>query len=282
MGNDWTIVRNLEVPLEKMHEDEEQAKIVFLADLHAKNTPLFRFTLERALKNVEADAIVLGGDYVDVRVSDTTALKWLAGVIKDTGIPTYFILGDSDVYFRTPEGYNRIAVILEDAGFHNLQKTPARLADNIWLSSVQYYNRYNENSSDSDHELNIFDDPVWTQMQLDENTIIGVVHQPVSLSRYLADEPAGVYPVREEQMRHIRVRPDLILAAHTHGGQIRLPWYGAFEVLDFIGQKYTQGYYEENNMKMYVTTGLGANGSFPMRFRLFNPPEVTVVHLKPR
>jgi predicted MPP superfamily phosphohydrolase len=69
---------------------------------------------------------------------------------------------------------------------------------------------------------------------------------------------------------------DLILAGHTHGGQITLPGLEAIIVRLFSGSSYVQGMYRVNGMRMYVNRGLGSTG-MPLRFRAH--PEVAVIRL---
>ncbi len=70
---------------------------------------------------------------------------------------------------------------------------------------------------------------------------------------------------------------DLILAGHTHGGQVRIPWVGALWV---PGQgkfpKYDAGLFEKNGSYLYINRGLGTSG---LPLRLFCRPEVTLVTL---
>jgi predicted MPP superfamily phosphohydrolase len=49
----------------------------------------------------------------------------------------------------------------------------------------------------------------------------------------------------------------LILAGHTHGGQVNLPLIGAPVVPSRYGQKYAQGLFRRDNTFMYVNRGLG-------------------------
>lgn len=71
---------------------------------------------------------------------------------------------------------------------------------------------------------------------------------------------------------------DLVLAGHTHAGQIRFPKFGAFAV---SGQgmfpKYVQGKFEQEAMQMIISRGLGASG-YPT-IRINNPPELVCVHI---
>lgn len=66
---------------------------------------------------------------------------------------------------------------------------------------------------------------------------------------------------------------DLILTGHTHGGQIRIPFYGPFDTMTSIGKDFDAGLYRVENSTLYVSPGVGYS-SFPVR--LFCPPEITL------
>ncbi len=72
---------------------------------------------------------------------------------------------------------------------------------------------------------------------------------------------------------------DLYLTGHTHGGQIRLPFYGALITASNTGKKYEAGRYEVNEMTMYVSRGIGMEGMAAPRARFLCPPEVVCVDL---
>lgn len=71
---------------------------------------------------------------------------------------------------------------------------------------------------------------------------------------------------------------DLILAGHTHGGQVYLPFITKEIVLRFVGGKdFARGRFKIGDSWLYVNRGLG-NSVFPFRF--LSPPEITVITLK--
>lgn len=72
---------------------------------------------------------------------------------------------------------------------------------------------------------------------------------------------------------------DLYLAGHTHGGQIRLPVYGAIVTASMYGKRYEAGSYEEERTHLYVSRGLGFEGGHAPRIRFLCPPEITVFDL---
>ncbi|MBC7251115.1 MAG: metallophosphoesterase family protein [Anaerolineae bacterium] len=72
---------------------------------------------------------------------------------------------------------------------------------------------------------------------------------------------------------------DLVLAGHTHGGQIRLPLYGAVFTSSVYGKRYEMGRYQQGETVMYVSRGLGMEGLSAPRVRFLSPPEVVLVVL---
>ena len=68
---------------------------------------------------------------------------------------------------------------------------------------------------------------------------------------------------------------DLILAGHSHGGQVRLPFIGPLYTPK-NAHKYVKGYYDLNGTSLYVTSGIGVSR---YNFRLFNKPEINFYRL---
>jgi Predicted phosphohydrolases len=66
----------------------------------------------------------------------------------------------------------------------------------------------------------------------------------------------------------------LILAGHTHGGQIWLPIIGSPIIPSSYGQKYAFGHVRDNGVDMFITTGIGTS-ILPLRFMM--PPEIAVL-----
>jgi predicted MPP superfamily phosphohydrolase len=73
---------------------------------------------------------------------------------------------------------------------------------------------------------------------------------------------------------------DLYLSGHTHGGQIRLPLYGALVTATETGKRYEMGRYEAGDMTLYVSRGLGMEGMAAPRARFLCPPEITCIDVR--
>lgn len=69
----------------------------------------------------------------------------------------------------------------------------------------------------------------------------------------------------------------IIVAGHTHGGQVWLPLVGSPVVPSSYGQAYAAGHVRQNGVDMFVTTGTGTS---ILPFRFLVPPEIAVVAFK--
>ena len=69
----------------------------------------------------------------------------------------------------------------------------------------------------------------------------------------------------------------LVLAGHTHGGQVRIPHWGALWVPRGTGP-YVSGWYQERQTHLFVSRGLGWSVA-PLRYRV--PPELAWISINP-
>lgn len=67
---------------------------------------------------------------------------------------------------------------------------------------------------------------------------------------------------------------DLQLSGHTHGGQVRIPGFGALVTGSLYGKAFEAGRMRVRNMVLYVTRGIGLEGAAAPRLRLFCRPEI--------
>lgn len=101
-------------------------------------------------------------------------------------------------------------------------------------------------------------DPVFPKQFLDAPFRCAVCHNPDTVAL-----------LSDEQLAQL----DLILCGHTHGGQIRIPGFGAIFSATVKWKRFEYGPYQHINGKtmLLVTSGLGTTW---LPYRLFNPPEV--------
>jgi predicted MPP superfamily phosphohydrolase len=93
-----------------------------------------------------------------------------------------------------------------------------------------------------------------------DETTIWLVHAP----GYVDDLPRDTSPA-----------PALILAGHTHGGQVRLPFFTP--VLPRGSGRFVAGWYRDTPAPLYVSRGIG---TVLIPARLFCPPELPIFTLR--
>ena len=64
-----------------------------------------------------------------------------------------------------------------------------------------------------------------------------------------------------------------MLSGHTHGGQVRLPFFTS-QFLPTHGEKYVSGLFDKNGSFLFVTKGIGTT-KLPLRFGAV--PEVAFI-----
>ena len=91
-----------------------------------------------------------------------------------------------------------------------------------------------------------------------------LAHNPDTVSQALSTEMLGGI--------------DLILCGHTHGGQIRIPGFGALMCSSVHWKKFEYGLYRnrKTGTRLLVTAGMGVTF---IRRRIFCPPEVVIIDL---
>jgi uncharacterized protein len=87
----------------------------------------------------------------------------------------------------------------------------------------------------------------------------------VRLLERLGERPAIVLAHDPYWFTHLPPGPHLMLAGHTHGGQICLPGIGPLINMSKAPLRWTHGLIVADRRRMYVTSGLGMSG-LPLRF----------------
>lgn len=241
-------IRNHHVTIEseKIHDD---ITICQISDLHGYSFGKDNQSLIKAIAKEEPDLIVATGDMFTYGDSEgeKIALSLLDRLTEVA--PVYYVNGEHDnrqVFF-----YH-----LKKAGIHvfnyeeeviQIKNTYLHLfgTNNVFYTST--FDLHNEWESDLDPD-----------------------HFNIMLAHIENFEKFSEFGI------------DLTLCGDTHGGQIRLPFVGAIyngnDWFPELNGAYIKGLYEKDGDYLYVNSGLGSS---PIPIRLFNHPEVAVIHLKP-
>src|SRR5262245_52176125 len=104
-------------------------------------------------------------------------------------------------------------------------------------------------------------------------------HDVQKAMSHVADEaPVLMFTHNPDLFPTLSERFSLLIAAHTHGGQVRMPLLGRPIVPSKSGQRFASGHVIEGGRHIFVSPGLGTS-ILPVRFGV--PPEVTLLELHP-
>lgn len=226
--------------------------------------------MAQIVASLKPDLVVITGDLVfhhDSREELVTALQALAVVPARLGI--YATLGNHDYWQDSSE----VVDALRLTGIHLLRNESAEVATGLWLAGL-------------------------------DDLLAGQPDAEAALRNVPAGASAVVLSHNPNVLPQVSHRPVLVLAGHSHGGQVKLPFqdFGpndhpglyarlmtAFETIGFLRHggnrdgvgcwRYMNGWYEEGDARMYVGRGLGM---VRPPFRLNCPAELTLIRMKAR
>lgn len=239
-------------------------KIGLLTDLHSSLVVSAETiaAAARLIMSEEPDLIVLTGDYT----SGTT--KFLAGAVGT--FKTEYLTRCVDALSRLQAPLGIYGVL----GNHDFWSGPAAVAAiceafTRRLGVVWLRNRSVEltRGGGSFHLLGV--DDYW-----EASCSLGAACQGVKADalRILLSHNPDI----NEAIALGRERIDLVLAGHTHGGQIVLPFFGQPVTPSKFGQKYREGLVVDGERQTYVSRGVGC---LLVPIRMNCRPEATVLTL---
>lgn len=221
-------------------------KVAVASDWHFTKRPWWRvMTVERAGRIVEEinaaapDVVLLPGDLIADRdylpEHAPTAEDEIAAVLGRLKAPlgVYAVLGNHD-WWHDGEKFTQA---LRRHGIQVLENEAVPLKGTaLWVAGIG-----DDSTGHSQPRKAVAKLPAGAQTLL-------LMHDPASF----VDLP----PVQ-----------GLVVAAHTHGGQVYLPWVGAPIVPGAAPRQWAYGWVEYAGNRMYVTSGLGVS-IFPVRFNM--------------
>jgi hypothetical protein len=225
-------------------------RIVAIGDLHlgAPFIDLDKVDAIVAQANaLQPDVVVLLGDYVahgvigGRRMDFAAAVPVLARLRARDGV--FAVLGNHDWW----EDGVRFETLLRQAGITVLEETAARIegAAPYWIVGLG-------------DDTTRAPDPVAAVARIPlPDPVIAIAHDP------------AVFAAMPDRVA-------LTLAAHTHGGQVYLPFVGALVTPGRAPRAWAYGHVVDGGRDMVVTAGIGTS-ILPIRFNM--PPEILVVTL---
>lgn len=232
-------------------------KLIHLSDIHYGRT-ITKEQLDDLVNKVNAlkpDIIVFSGDLIDKDTDLTTdertniinSLKKLDPIINK-----YAITGNHDFQFKE---YNSI---LLESGFINLDDTYDivynKSYEPIMIAGLKTYLSSKKSMDDRMTAINGY---------ISEHKDNGPKFRIL-----LMHEPDLIDEVQIDNF-------NLVLAGHSHNGQVRLPIIGA-TVLPPKAKNYYKEHYLINNTDLYISSGIGTS---TINFRFLNKPSINLYRL---
>ncbi|RBP63410.1 putative MPP superfamily phosphohydrolase [Brevibacterium sanguinis] len=253
----------------------ESIRVLHVSDLHLAPWQRHRARWVSALTRLEPDVVVNTGDNLTADIVPEV-LDVFTGLLD---VPGVFVLGSND--FFSPKPKNPAAYLtspsaaghrtepdldvdalvrgFEDGGWHLLDNAEASLT--IRGTRIDFCG-LGDAHIDRDR-IRVTDELEYPRFDGDADLRIGVTHAPYSRTLE-AFASAGA---------------DLIMAGHTHGGQIRVPFWGAPVTNCDLDRTRARGVFPYRQSLVAVSAGLGFSRYSPVRFAC--RPEVGLLTLVP-
>jgi predicted MPP superfamily phosphohydrolase len=245
-------VERVSLPLREWPAALDGFTVAAIADVHTGAPHVDREFLDRVMRaasDAHPDVVVLLGDYVihDVPggrfVPPEETARALAALRARRGV--FAVLGNHDWWY---DG-ERVRRAFTEAGIPVLENGAVRVdagGGPVWLAGLA---------------------DLWTRP----------VDVDGALRNVPAGEPAIVLTHNPDVFPQVPARVRLTLAGHTHGGQVRLPFFGRPVVPSRFGQRYAAGLVTEEGRSIFITPGIGTS-IVPVRFGV--PPTVSLLTLR--
>jgi predicted MPP superfamily phosphohydrolase len=271
----WYRLRQLMLP-DVLRVPGATLRLLHVSDVHLAHGQQHRVRFLRSLAELDADLVVITGDLLgDVGIEDEAvdAVDDLTG----PGRPGLFVLGSNDLYgplvksphrylthrrlpiHGTPLAFDRLVERRAGAGYPTVRNGAVALetrAGDVAVGGID----------DPHLEATVIPSPdVLTPDAAglgDGMLNLGLVHAPY-LRALDALTTAG---------------HDLLLAGHTHGGQVRIPGFGAVVANCDLPLDQARGQSRYRDRWLHVSPGLGHSKYTP--FRVACRPEATLLELR--
>ena len=255
----WIEITRRDVFLPGLPQAFDGFRIAQLSDIHMDEytEPFFLRDAVAHINRMNPDAVFLTGDFVTHQLLPkrfSIGPAWqCANLLNQIQCPhRYAVLGNHDVMV----GRKRLIAALTANGItvlDNAHLAIERAGARFWLAGL--------------------DDPVVGNPDpaaAIPASIRNVPHEPIVLMCHAPDYVDDLLTLSAGQA------VSLVLAGHTHGGQVRLPLIGPLSLPD-LGRKYVEGWFRFGDLQLYVNRGLGTVG---LPFRFDCPPEITLLTLR--
>jgi len=239
-------------------------KIAFVADLQVgpyRKTAWVEKIVQKIIE-LKPDIIILGGDHINNGGTLDDETQYLAPLKKlTTSAPTFAIHGNHEYGIG-----DDLAIAFVNKRLPDVSGDVEKALSNM---NIDYLTNELHLLSINNQKIYLFGGDSAFSQKLNFSKLKN--RNPEIPTVAILHEPTSIYTAAGYNF-------NLILFGHTHGGQIRLPFFGPIGRADSVTPaKWYKGWCEYNETKFFVTSGVGETG---VRSRLFNPPEIVLLTIK--
>jgi predicted MPP superfamily phosphohydrolase len=260
-----------QVRIQVLPDGAREIRILHISDLHLTPHKKREIKWLRSLAEAKPDFVVSTGDHLAHPEAVGVALDALAPLLT---IPGAFVFGSND-YFG-PRLKNPLRYLLGETHrrIHGVD-----LPSHVLASALTSHGWFDLNDAKATTRLG----DVEIELRGTDDAHLSRDHYAVVAGTKASDLFIGVThaPYARVLSAMARDGADLILAGHTHGGQVRLPWPGGSKALvtncDLPTWRARGLTRVDGQPWLHVSAGLGTNPFTP--FRVACPPEATLLTL---
>lgn len=264
----WTL-RRFDVPV--LRPDAEPFRVLHVSDLHMLTGHRSKQAWVRGLAALDPDLVILTGDFIAAADAIESVIHTLEPLADRPGA---FVLGNSDYHASLPKGpWNYVPKWRRETLGDQMptQELTTALTKLNWVDLTN--RRTIITAGGRQVELSGVDDPSLSRD--DYGTVAGPVREDseIRLGLLHAPEPDLISRFALDGF-------DVMLAGHTHGGQVRVPGYGAVVTNCGIDRRRSRGLHRwQDHSWLHVSAGLGQSPYAPIRFNCL--PEASLLTLIP-
>ena len=262
-------LRQVSLPL--LPSGARDIRILHFSDLHLTPARKREIADIKGWAKLKPDLVISTGDFLAHRDGVGVALNALNELLD---LPGLYVFGSNDYY--GPRFKNPLSYLKSDDGERRLgEKLPIEQFDSE-LKKRGWINLNNSRSSIKINGITIeargTDD---AHLELDDyQKVVGKASGDISIGVTHAPYKRVLDAMEQDGL-------DLIFAGHTHGGQVRLPWFGGSRSLttncDLPNWRSRGLTREESQPWLNVSAGMGFSPFAPLR--ILCPPEVSLIWL---
>ncbi|GAB3281888.1 metallophosphoesterase [Parasphingorhabdus pacifica] len=267
----WTLRR---ATLPVLADGAQELRVLHISDLHMLPDQRSKQRWVAELAELEPDLVVNTGDNLAHPRAVPATVAALGKLLERPGV---FVFGSNDYYGPKPK--NPARYLLPSARTKRIHGTPlpwrdlrAAMSERGWVDVTHRWHdlttagvRVHAAGVDDPHLSRDEHSKIAGTPPADAHLRLGLTHSP---------EPRALDAFADDGY-------DLVLAGHTHGGQLRVPGYGALVTNCEIDRSRARGASSwGERMRLHVSAGLGTSPYAPVRFAC--PPEATLLTLVPR